>query len=109
MTLWTKSELQLHPQEDPAIHQAITWIRTGTRPNQQEISHLSPEVGSLWSQFSRLKLENDLLFREFESEDGASTFLQSCLPRKLVPEVLELLHNTPTTGHLRVHKGGMAT
>ena len=61
-------------------------------------------VGSLWSQFGRLTLENYLLYRRYESEDGKSVTLQLCLPRDLVPDVLKLLHDLPTSGHLRVNK-----
>lgn len=45
-----------------------------------------------------------LLCRRYESEDGKSTVLQLCLPRDLVPDVLKLLHDLPTSGHLGVNK-----
>ena len=103
-TPWSRSELQLHQHEDPAIHRATAWVKKGSRPDRREIAHLGPEIGNLWSQFNRLKLENDLLFREYESEDGTSTTRQMCLPRKLIPDVLRMLRDNPTAGHFGAHE-----
>ena len=101
---WNKAELELFQGEDSVIGRVITWLRAGSRPKREEITHLEPAVGSFWSQFGRLKLMDGLLFREYESEDGSGITLQLCLPRKLIPEVLKLLHDSPTAGHLGVSK-----
>ena len=90
--------------EDPVIGRVITWLRAGSRFKRDEINHLELAVGSFWSQFSWLKLIDGLLFREYESEDGSGITLQLCLPRKLIPEVLKLLHDSPAAGHLGVSK-----
>ena len=46
----------------------------------------------MWSQFDRLKLVEGPLCREYELESGSTKFLQLCLPRKIVPKILELVH-----------------
>ena len=79
-------------------------MKAGTRPKREEIVGTNPKIGNLWSQFDRLRLEDGLLCREYETEDGTSSFLQLCLPRKLVSQVLQLLHDSPTSEHLGVQK-----
>ena len=49
-------------------------------------------------------MEYGLLYREYETEDGTSSFLQLLLPRKLVSQVLQLLQDSPTSGHFGVQK-----
>ena len=104
MGRWTKAELALHQRKDPAIFQAIKWVNEGRRTNRNAIPGANPVVGSLWSQFNRLKLEDGLLFRSYESADGGVEHLQLCIPRKMVKDILELLHDTPTAGHLGTKK-----
>ena len=40
-------------------------------------------------------MEYGLLYREYETEDGTSSFLQLCLPHELVSQVLQLLQDSP--------------
>lgn len=104
LSYWKKSDIELHQKEDPDIFQTLEWMKAGTRPKREEIVGTNPTIGNLWSQFDRLRLEDGLLCREYETEDGTSSFLQLCLPRKLVSQVLQLLHDSPTSGHLGVQK-----
>ena len=99
-------ELALYQDEDPYISQAISWVKEGKRPPRSEIAGIGPLVSSLWSQLGRLKMRDyGVLCREYESEDGKCTFLQICLPRKLIPDVvLSALHDIPTSGHLGINK-----
>ncbi|GFV69496.1 retrovirus-related Pol polyprotein from transposon 17.6 [Trichonephila clavipes] len=49
-------------------------------------------------------LENGVLYRKFESEDGKTFRWQLVLPRSRIPEVLKELHGSPTGGHFGVMK-----
>lgn len=100
---WSNIELNLFQREDPVLSEVIKWVKSGARPDRKEIASACPEKGSMWSQFGRLKLIG-LLCREYEPESGNTKFLQLCLPRKIVPEILELVHVLPTSGHLGFFK-----
>ena len=47
---------------------------------------------------------NDILYRRWESEGGTRSKLQLVVPQSLVQEILKLLHDNPTSGHLGVTK-----
>ena len=98
------SDVTQRQKEDPAIQQAITWLKAGKRPIKQEITQEDPLVGSLWSQFTRLNLVGDRLYRTFENNDGSSTILQLVIPKDMVEEILKALHDLPSSGHLGVNK-----
>ncbi|GFU65766.1 hypothetical protein TNCV_5059001 [Trichonephila clavipes] len=49
-------------------------------------------------------MENGVLYRKFESEDGKTFRWQLVLPRSRIPEVLKELHGSPTGGHFGVMK-----
>ena len=65
-------EIALYQAEDLPISQAISWVKKCKQPPRKEIAGMGPLVSSLWSQFSRLKLVNGILCREYEREDGKS-------------------------------------
>ena len=78
----------------------LQWVKSRARPSRNEICGVSPEMRSMWSQFERLKLVNGELCREYELENENTRILQVCLSRKIVPEILELIHALPTSSHL---------
>ena len=97
---WTKSDMKLHQYKDSHIGRVLKLVEAGEKPPEEKIRHLSPETGNLWCQLESLAVIEGLLYRKFEDEAGNLKYLQLCLPTKLVPEVLEISHNIPTSGHL---------
>ena len=60
---------------------------------------------SCWSQWGRLLLRDGLVLRRWENEKtGQAAYQQICLPDSFVPQVLHVLHNSPSAGHLGVSK-----
>ena len=49
-------------------------------------------------------LENGVLYRLWQTEDGRGTRLQFVLPRFLVLGILSVLHDAPSAGHLDLTK-----
>ena len=90
--------------DDPMLAPLIDSVRTGERPPSSEIQGSSRSTHLMWSNWSRLVIENDILYRRWESEDGNRMKLQLVVPQSLVPEILKLLHDNPTSGHLGVTK-----
>ena len=61
----------------------------------------SPNVKAYWAQWGSLEMENDLLKRVLESDDGQQRRLQLLIPRGKVREVLRQLHEGTGGGHFR--------
>ena len=62
-------ELVFLQRDDPVLQEIVKWVESGARPSRNEIHGVSPEMGSMWSQFERLKLVNGVLCREYELEN----------------------------------------
>ena len=60
---------------------------------------------SYWSQWGRVLLRDGLVLRRWENEKtGQEIYQQICLPGSFVPQVLHVLHNSPSAGHIGVSK-----
>ena len=71
---WTAAELQSKQEADPNLRQILLWKRNQTaQPAQQEVQGTSKATKSLWTQWNRLLLENGLLYRQWQTEDGCDT------------------------------------
>ena len=57
---WSDGELPKRQLEDPDICLAVKLAKEGERKPKSEISGAGPVVGSLWSQFGKMTLVNDL-------------------------------------------------
>ncbi|KRX52671.1 Transposon Tf2-9 polyprotein, partial [Trichinella sp. T6] len=89
-------------EDDPEIQQVIKWLSTNSWPDK------APEgsriLKSLWAQRRRMKMTNGVLTREWEALGTNKKTMLPVIPRARVPEVLDLIHNHPTGGHLGVAK-----
>ena len=81
------------------------WLKSGQRAARKEIEGKGRELLSYWAQFDRLFFKNGLIWRRWE-EKGTDNELyqQLCIPKKLVPQILQELHNNPSSGHLGVNR-----
>lgn len=89
---------------DPICQQGLQWCTDNKRPNRDDMHGQNLAAWSLWSQFERLVVHNGILYRRWVDTNGSNHYLQLVLPKKLVPRVLDMLHNQPTAGHLGVDK-----
>ena len=74
------------------------------RPTWEKISARGAAIKTLWNQWDRLKMQNGLLYRQWESDDCTSSKLQLILPKDKRNEVFKYCHDIPTAGHLGVEK-----
>ena len=76
------------------------WVITKKKPEKQETEHFSPDVLTYWYSFSRLSLENNVLYRSWErlSEEKADNLV--CVPIQLQDEIIKECHEPPTSGHV---------
>ena len=96
--------IKLEQRNDDVISPIIKSLEEGVRPNPVEIQGSSQEARNLWSNWSRLVLQDDILYRRWESENGRKDKLQVVVPKSLQRTVLQLLHNSPSGGHLGITK-----
>jgi hypothetical protein len=83
---------------DPAVCDAIEWLRGDRKPSWHEVALAGIDVKFLWSQFSSLRFENGVLFRELPSLNGFVK-RQFILPSALRKEALDACHDNLTAGH----------
>ena len=96
--------IKLEQRNDEIISPIIKSLEEGVRLNPEEIQGSSQEARNLWSNWSRLVLQDDILYRRWKSEDGRKDKLQAVVPKSLKQTVLHSLHNSPSRGHLGITK-----
>ncbi len=101
---WQDDEIRADQLEDPDLGLLMQWKEKDRRPSWGEIASLPPSVKLYWAQWQSIVVENGLLKRILESEDGTQQKQQLLIPRKRVPDVLKLLHDDVSGGHLGVKK-----
>ena len=77
---WSINQLKEAQLADTSINTVIYWIEMGQSPAQNGIVDRNPTVLSLWAQWDRLILEEGLLHRNWESQDGKRSTLQLVIP-----------------------------
>ena len=92
-------------KQDPVLSQVVDWLKTGVRPARCDVEGGGRKRLSYWSRWGRLLLRDGLVLRRWENEKtGQEVYQQICLPDSFVPQVLHVLHNSPSAGHLGVSK-----
>ena len=66
--------------DDPMLAPLIDSMRAGERPPSSEIQGSNRSTHVMWPNWSRLVIENDILYRRWESEDGNRMKLQLVVP-----------------------------
>ena len=89
-------------EKDPQIGPILKMMGNGTREPLED--NTNPALRSLWSQWSRLTIESGILYRRWETEDGGTSHLQIVVPKVLINNVLNALHNRNTAAHLGLEK-----
>lgn len=95
-------DLQKEQNTDPSLVKIIKWKLEDKRPTWQIVAKESTEVKTYWSQWKRLIIRNGVLYRTWEENE--QTYHQIVVPRACITEVMKLVHDNPTGGHLGVAK-----
>ena len=61
-------------------------------------------VVHLWSQAASLRIENDILYRQFERPNGAMAYMQAVTPKSLRVEFLKWTHSDFSSGHFGIQR-----
>ncbi|CAC5414321.1 unnamed protein product [Mytilus coruscus] len=97
------TELQESQNADTNISKVREWLEKGERPSWEEVCG-SYFMRSLWSQFNRLCIENELVCRTWEIGSTNITYCQAVVPLCERRKILEYCHDVRTSGHLGVTK-----
>ena len=89
--------------DDPDVGVILRAKELGKRPSNQSVND-NPKSRRLLQLWDQLVLNEKLLFRKFESQDGTLFHLQLVVPEKLQKEVLNELHGGELSGHLGEEK-----
>lgn len=91
--------------QDPDIGPVIKRLEEGKpKPSMEHIRGHSQVTRGLCQQWELLVVEDGVLHRRFESQDGLSARLQFIVPKLQRIEVLKQLHDGPFRGHLGEEK-----
>lgn len=102
---WNDQNLRQSQLEDSDIKPILEFLESDSaRPVWQAISSFSPTTKRYWALWNSLHLQNGVLYRKWESDDGKTSRWQLILPKSRIPEVLRELHNGATGGHFGLMK-----
>ena len=90
-------------RNDSALKHLLHWITRGTPPSSQELHGLPRTTWKLAREFRSLKVVNHIVCREFIHK-GGSSYHHQLIPASLVPQILKLIHSSPTGGQLGIFK-----
>ncbi|CAG2198006.1 unnamed protein product [Mytilus edulis] len=105
---WVQSrslvEIATAQQNDTILKQLWEMKVKGTeRPNWEDISFQSITLKVYWAQWNKIKLENGVLYRCWQSKDKGE-ITQLILPDCWHEEVMKMLHDDPPAGHFGQHR-----
>ncbi|GBM69539.1 Transposon Ty3-I Gag-Pol polyprotein [Araneus ventricosus] len=102
---WSSSEVQKAQLEDPAIWPILEKkLNSEDQPSWQEIAPESPATKRYWALWDSLHLQDGVLYRKWESDDGSSCRWQLILPKSRIQEVLRETHDSASGGRFGVMK-----
>jgi hypothetical protein len=91
--------------EDSTVRQILLLKESASdRPSWKGISNLPYFIKTYWSQWDRLEVRDDVLYRKWINADLNTVTWQLVLPKCLRKEVLQQLHNENVAGHLGVSR-----
>ena len=99
---WSNDHLRMEQSKDKHLNAVLQWLKAGRRPPEQEMEGADRHMWSLWSQYNRLLLRDELLCRRWFDEQTGSEGQQLCVPQHLNGDLLQELHDQ--CGHLSVRK-----
>lgn len=102
---YTAAEMRQQQEEDTDIAPVAQLVFAGEpHPGLKWFVNCSAPTQALARDWDRLVAHNGVLYRRWESKDGAVTRLQLILPHLHRARIISMLHDECTAGHLGVQK-----
>jgi transposase InsO family protein/predicted aspartyl protease len=96
---WTEAEMALAQEQDPEIRPVLDAVKKGQMPTKKERFTWPPAAKRYLRDFTRLKVRNGVLWREWVNGSGVVTSNQFITPRSMRAEVLQQAHDHRLAGH----------
>ena len=96
--------LSQEQMQDKVIGQILKWKTENRRPNWGEISGQSTAIKAYWSMWNQLEIKNDVLYKRWDEDVSGKCTWQLIVPECRHQEVLQMVHDHITAGHLGEHK-----
>ena len=98
---WSVEALAEATGTDPVLSVVRRWLQSDVgRPPWDEVVKESSALKTYWTGYDRLKLENDVIYRKWYSNEGIVLRWQLVLPESLRTECIKWAHEGRTGGHL---------
>ena len=94
-----KDVLRQEQLKDPASVDAFCWLRSGQKPEKQDILAAGLDTKYLWGNFDCLALTDGLICKKTGPLTDGTTHTVIYVPQSLRKEVLKQCHDTRTAGH----------
>lgn len=102
---WTANEMRTQQEEDTDVGPVASILFADeVNPGPKWFANCSASTQLLAKEWEKLIVHAGVLYRKWESSDGAVARLQLVLPVKHRARVISLLHDECTAGHLGVQK-----
>ena len=95
-----RSEMRRLQEEDPDIGIVLEAREKMSKPTEDVQKAQNRNVRRLFQLWEQLRIQNGILYRQWESPDGTRTILQLILPNSERDRALQDLHAGATGGHL---------
>ena len=97
---WSTRYLEEQQLQDPTLTNFIQMKKScKERPVWEDISPEGPVLKILWTQWDRMEVRDDVLYRRWESDKGDRIVYQIVLPSGLTDTALQARHDHPTASH----------
>lgn len=87
-------------RKDTIISPIIDYLQTGVRPSLQQLQSFPKQTQIILQDIKRYSLKNNILMRTFIQPENNQKVQQVIVPKSMVREVLESLHDGTGAGHL---------
>ena len=88
-TMQDKKNIETQQQNDEILSQVFHWKTNNKKPTWSDIYHTSPEIKLYWSRLDSFIINDEILYRKWESNDGKSYDLHLVIPQSLKSVVLK--------------------
>jgi transposase InsO family protein/predicted aspartyl protease len=101
----TNMELRERQIGDATCGPIIAWLEVDpVRPAWETVAPYREGVKWLWGQWDQLLMKDGVLRRRWEDEAGHMVKWLFVVPLTMLEEMLQQLHDTPTSGHLGINR-----
>ena len=98
-------KLQDSQQSGNKLYEVYSWVINKKRPEPRQMRNgASIELWRNWVQYKNLLFIEGILYRKHQTEPNFVTVFQKLVPWVRVSNVLELLHDSPSSGHFGIVK-----